>query len=310
MPYTFALPTKCQNLLAAAMVLVAATTAAVAQNVVVMVNGEPITAIDIEQRSKFIQLTTQKTAPRPEVIEELIDEKLKIKEGKRWGIDIPESEVESTLGAMAGRMRLNAAQLTENLAKSGVNTNTLKARIRADLTWQNLVRGRYQSSLQLSDKEVLDAMEENKIEDKDVAVFDYVMRPILLLVPPGSAQPIYEGRAKEAEALRGRFRGCVEGLSFARQLRDVAIRDQITRTSSDLPAEIRKVLENIPIGQLSAPEVTRLGVEMYAVCNKHESKADTPGKKQAREAVFTKRFEQQSKQYLQRLRREALIERR
>ena len=33
-------------------------------------------------------------------------------------------------------------------------------------------------------------------------------------------------------------------------------------------------------------------------------------KKQARDAVFAARFEQQSKQYLQRLRREALIERR
>jgi peptidyl-prolyl cis-trans isomerase SurA len=290
--------------------LAAATTAAVTQNVVVMVNGEPITAIDIEQRGKFIQVTTQKASPRQEIIDELIDEKLKIKEGKRWGIEVAESEVEGTFTAMAGRMRFNAAQLTESLAKSGVNVSTLKARIRADLTWQNLVRGRYQSSLQLSDKEVLEAMEENKIEEKDVAVYDYVMRPILLLVPPGSAQPIYEGRVKEAEALRGRFRSCAEGLSVARGLRDVAIRDQITRTSSDLPAEIRKLLENIPVGQLSAPEVTRLGIEMYAVCNRHDSKADTPGKKQARETVFNKRFEQQSKTYLQRLRREALIERR
>jgi peptidyl-prolyl cis-trans isomerase SurA len=310
MLYKCALRRKCQTFLAAVVVMVAATAAAVTQNVVVMVNGEPITAIDIDQRSKFIQVTTQKALPRQEVLDELIDEKLKIKEGKRWGIEVADSEVEGTFASMASRMRFNAAQLTESLGKSGVNVATLKARIRADLTWQNLIRGRYQSSLQLTDKEVLAAMEENKIEDKDVAVFDYVMRPILLLVPPGSAQPVYEGRVKEAEALRGRFRGCAEGLGVARSLRDVAIRDQITRSSSDLPAEIRKVLENIPIGQLSAPEVTRLGVEMYAVCNKHESKADTPGKKQARETVFAKRFEQQSRTYLQRLRREALIERR
>ena len=46
-----------------AALLCAAATAALAQNVVVMVNGEPITAIDVEQRSKFTQLSTQK-APR------------------------------------------------------------------------------------------------------------------------------------------------------------------------------------------------------------------------------------------------------
>jgi len=211
---------------------------------------------------------------------------------------------------MATRMRINSEQLTQNLAKSGVNAATLKARIRADLTWQNLVRGRYQSSLQFTDKEVLSAMESKNIEDKDVVAYDYVMRPILLLVPPGSAQQVIDGRIKEAEALRGRFKGCEEGLGVARSFRDVAIRDQIARTSSDLPAELRKVLEAIPVGQLTAPEVTRLGVEMYAVCSKAESKADTPGKRQAREAVYAERFEQQSKLYLQRLRREALIERR
>jgi peptidyl-prolyl cis-trans isomerase SurA len=310
MPDIPALPATYRNLVAAAILLVSTSTGVLGQNVIVMVNGEPITALDIEQRSKFIQLTTQKTLPRPEVIDELIDEKLKVKEGKRWGIDVAESEVETNYASMAGRMRFSAAQLTENLAKSGINANTLKSRIRADLTWQSLVRGRYQSSLQLTDKEVLAAMEERKIEEKDVAVYDYVMRPILLLVPPGSAQAVYEGRVKEAEGLRGRFRGCGEGLGLARSLRDVAIRDQVTRSSSDLPAEIRKMLEGIPIGQLSAPEVTRLGVEMYAICNRHDSKADTPAKKQARDAVFAARFEQQSKQYLQRLRREALIERR
>jgi peptidyl-prolyl cis-trans isomerase SurA len=310
MPENLAVATKFHRLLAAALLLAATATAAIAQNVVVMVNGEPITALDIEQRSKFIQLTSQKAPPRQEVIDELIDEKLKIKEGKRWGVEVTDSDVDNAYAGMAGRMRLNAAQLTENLAKSGTNANTLRSRIRADLIWQNLVRGRFQSSLQLSDKEVLSAMEEKKIEDKDTAVYDYVMRPILLLVPPGSPQPVYEARVKEAEALRGRFRSCADGLGYARSLRDVAIRDQITRSSSDLPAEIRKVLEGIPVGQLSAPEVTRLGVELYAVCARHDSKADSPGKKQARDAVFAERFEKQSKQYLQRLRREALIERR
>jgi peptidyl-prolyl cis-trans isomerase SurA len=207
-------------------------------------------------------------------------------------------------------MRLNSEQLTQSLARSGVNAATLKARIKADLTWQNLVRGRYQSSLQFSDKEILSAMESKNIEDKDTVAYDYLMRPILLLVPPGSPQPVVDGRMKEAEALRGRFKGCEEGLGIARTFRDVAIRDQITRTSSDLPAELRKVLEAIPVGQLTAPEVTRLGVEMYAVCSRNESKADTPGKRQARDAVFAERFEQQSKAYLQRIRREALIERR
>jgi len=128
-------------------------------------------------------------------------------------------------------------------------------------------------------------------------------------VPPGSPPPVFDGRRKEAEALRSRFKNCEEGILAARAVRDVAVRDQLIRNSGDLPPELRNILDAVPVGQLTPPEITRHGVEMYAICGKQESKADTPGKRQAREAVYAERFEQQSKAYLQRLRREALIER-
>ena len=62
-------------------------------------------------------------------------------------------------------------------------------------------------------------------------------------------------------------------------LKDVAVRDQIIRSSADIPAELRKVLDGIEVGRLTPPEVTKLGVEMFAICAKKESAADnTPGK--------------------------------
>src|SRR5262245_1417508 len=56
-------------LVSAMFVLLAALawpTTASAQQVVVIVNGEPITALDIEQRSKLTQLSTHKTPSRQE----------------------------------------------------------------------------------------------------------------------------------------------------------------------------------------------------------------------------------------------------
>src|SRR4051794_31494953 len=93
-------------LTAAALLFVAAAhNNACAQTVVVIVNGEPITALDLEQRMKFVHVTSQKTPGRQETLEDLINEKLKIKEAKRWGIDIPDSEVESSYARMASNMR-------------------------------------------------------------------------------------------------------------------------------------------------------------------------------------------------------------
>ena len=299
----------CRNVLAAAVLVFgvsALATPARAQQVVVIVNGDPITALDIEQRSKLIQLSTHKAPTRQEVLDELINEKLKVREAKKFGLDIPNSDVDNAYASMASRMRLTPEQLTEQLAKSGVHTATLKARIKADITWPQLVRGRFQSSLQIGDKDILTAMES---KSNDSVGYDYTLRPILFLVPTGSPEPFVEGRKREAESLRSRFQDCESGITFARALKDVAVRDQVIRSSADIPAELRKVLDGVEVGRLTPPEVTKFGIEMFAICAKKESAADnSPVRRQARESIMAKRYEHLSKQYLQEVRRGAMLE--
>jgi peptidyl-prolyl cis-trans isomerase SurA len=291
----------------AATLFISANSGAFAQNVVAVVNGDPITALDIEQRTKLITLTTHKNPTRTQVLDELIDDKLKVREGKRWGLEIGDSDLDAAYASMGERMHKTATELSQDLEKAGVNPGTLKARIRADMVWQQLVRGRYSASLQPSDKDIELAL----AKDSEAAqpATEYTIRPILLLVPPGSAPAAYENRRKDAESLRARFKSCQEGLPAARAMEGAVIREQVVRNSSDLQPELRKVLAAIPVGQLSAPETTKLGVELFAICSKRETKNDTAEKRKAREEIFSKRFEAQSKEYLRRLRREALIER-
>jgi peptidyl-prolyl cis-trans isomerase SurA len=300
---------RCLGFLAAAMMAVAVPilpTTALAQQVVVIVNGEPITALDIEQRGKLGQLSTHKVLPRQEVIDELIAEKLKVREARKFGLEISSSEIETAYASMAGRMRMTADQLTATLAKSGLSPTTLKDRIRADMAWPQLVRGRFQQSLQIGEKDILTAMES---KPDDTVGYDYTLRPILFLVPAGSPPTFIDGRKREAEALRGRFQGCEEGITFARALKDVTVREQVVRSSADIPEELRKLLDSVEVGKLTAPEITKLGVEMFAMCAKKESAADnTPGKRQAKEKIQQQRYEERSKQYLQEIRRSAMIE--
>jgi peptidyl-prolyl cis-trans isomerase SurA len=296
---------------AALMITAAAISGAQAQNVAAFVNGEPITALDIDQRSKLLEVSSpsHKAPPRPEVLDELINEKLKIREGKRWGIDVSDSDVDGAFASTAQRMHQSTDQFVQSLTKAGVTPQTFRARLRAELVWQPLVRGRYQSTLEIFDKDILQEMINKKTDGEETTSYDYTLRPILFIVPPGSPPTLYEDRKREAEGLRSRFRGCDDGLPFARALNDVAVRDQIVRSSADVPPALRQGLDSVPVGQLTAPEITKLGIEMFAVCAKDASKADnSPGKKQARETLFAEKFEQVSKRYLQDLRRSALIE--
>jgi peptidyl-prolyl cis-trans isomerase SurA len=292
----------------AMLVVVVGGGAALAQNVVVFVNGDPITAIDVEQRSKFIVLTSQKPVPRQEVLDQLIDEKLKIREARRWGIEATDQEVEQNYSSMARRMQQAAEQLTQNLGQKGVNSSTLKARIRADIVWQALIRGRYQSRLGVTDKEILNHIEAKKPEERDAVGYEYILRPILFLVTPGAQAATYDARRREAEALRKSFKGCTESIPTVRAMQGVAVRAQVSRSSADLPDSLRKVLDSVPLGELTPPEVTRHGIEMFAVCSKNENKTDTAIRREARETLSTKLFETESKKYLRQLRKNALIE--
>ena len=89
-----------------------------------LVNGEPITNYDIEQRTKLNFLTTHKQMPRQEVIDELIDEKVKIKEAKKYGVDPGVSDVDQSYASMGSRMRITADQLTKSLESQGIRPDT------------------------------------------------------------------------------------------------------------------------------------------------------------------------------------------
>ncbi len=183
--------------LAAAIMLAlfASVAPASAQNVVVLVNGEPITNLDIEQRTKLIFLTTHKQAKRDEVLNELIDEKVKLREGKKFGVDPGSSDVEQSYTAMAQRMRLSTDQLTKSLESQGVRPETLKARLKVDMVWGSLVRGRFRESLQVSEKDVAAAVREKGEEKLEVEAFEYKMQPLVMLVAEGIAA----GRLRAAQ---------------------------------------------------------------------------------------------------------------
>jgi peptidyl-prolyl cis-trans isomerase SurA len=275
-----------------------------------MVNGEPITNYDIEQRSKLNFLTTHKQMSRQEVINELIDEKVKIKEAKRFGVDPTASDIDAAFAQMSSRMRITPDQLTKSLETQGIRAETLKARIKGEMVWGSLVRGRFKESLQVGEKDVAAAVQVNA-DDKDkpqTESFEYQMRPIVLIVPRGAAPAATEVRRKEAEALRARVQSCDEANSLFKTMQNAAIREPVTKTSADIPAVLRDVLDKTPIGHLTAPEVTKQGVEMVALCGRKPTTVDTPKKREVREKMCSEKFEKKSKAYLEEVRKAAMIE--
>jgi peptidyl-prolyl cis-trans isomerase SurA len=294
--------------LVAAVVLGGASVAR-AQEVAVLVDGMPITDLDIAQRAKLEQLSTHKNPPRQEVLNTLIDETLEINEAKRFDINVPDSEVENSYSNIAQHMGIDAQKLTDILNHAGSSAQSLKGRLKAQLAWGALVRGRYKASLEVADTAVDAQLHLQQPSDqKDAVGYEYTLRPIVFVVQSGSPDTAYEARKREADALRGRFTDCADGIPFARALYEVAVRDQVIKFSADLPQESRDILDNTEVGHLTPPEQTNEGFQMFAVCAKKLTKDDTPEQKKVRDALFEKKFGAEAAKYLQKLRQAAMIE--
>jgi peptidyl-prolyl cis-trans isomerase SurA len=275
--------------------------------VVVVANGSPITELDIAQRSKLMAASTHKTPPRQEVIQDLIDDRIKIAKAKMYGINVTDADVDGTFQTMASRQHLSPQQFSEVLMRSGIYSQTLKARIHAEMAWNQLVRGKFSASLEVNDVDITKAMMESHEAPNGVG-YIYTLYPVIVLAPRGSSEGFLKSKLQEATELRNRFVSCAQGLSMARGMRDVAVREPVTRSSADLPEQFRQLLGSMELGRLTTPEPTSQGLQMFALCNKRESSSDTPAKKQAREQIFAKRFEIESKKYLEEIRKQAMVE--
>jgi peptidyl-prolyl cis-trans isomerase SurA len=284
-------------------------TLAAAQGVAAIVNGDLITTLDVAQRMKLTELSTHKPQSRQDALDELIDEKLKLQIAKRYIVEISDKEINNAFDGIARRAGSTSQKFADSLTAAGISVPALKARLKADMVWSAIVRGKFQSSLQIGEREILDALQTVKKDDKpEAAAYQYSLRQIMFIVARGSPPQVFDARAKELEALRARFQSCEEGIPMARALRDVAVREPLTRASLDIPAQQREVLDKTPVGHLTPPDITLQGVETFAVCSKEQVSGETPEKREMREKLSNERFQAQAKRYLKELRRSAMIE--
>jgi peptidyl-prolyl cis-trans isomerase SurA len=291
--------------------IVAAALAApgvVSAQVVVVANGSPITELDIQQRTKLIVTSSQKSPSRQEVINELIDDRIKIARAKVYEAVATDAEVDSAFENMATRQHVTPQQFAQMLDKNGITASAIKARIRAELTWNQLIRGKFSSSLQIGESDVATALRARNESDNAAVGYIYTLYPILILAPHRSSEGLLKTKLLEAENLRSRFVTCNTGLAMARALRDIAVREPVNRSSADLAPQLRELLDKMEVGHLTTPEPTAQGLQMFALCNKKQSTAESSVKREVREKLFTERFEAEAKKFLEEIRKQAMIE--
>ena len=115
-----------------------------------------------------MQLSTKKAPPRKEALDSLIDEILELNEAKRFDIDVSGlgrgqfvRQCREPYGSRHAEADAIACQRRRE------RSDTLKRRLKAQIAWTNLVRGRYKASLEIPDKDVEAELQLHKPERKN-----------------------------------------------------------------------------------------------------------------------------------------------
>lgn len=283
--------------------LLAASAPAFAQQIVVLVNGAPITSYDVSQRQRLSQLVDRKSISAKEALEDLIDDQLKVQQASKLQTDLEKKDIDRLYASVAERSGRTPDQLTAGLAQAGLNAQSFKTKLAADYVWSQYVRSR-SGDVNIRDADLAAVLQQRGYTT--LISTEYVLRPIIFVVPRNANT--YGSRLQEANALRGRFTSCESGIPMAKSLREVVVRSQVLRLSSDLPANQRKILDGTPVGRLTPPEVSQAGVETFAVCDKREVRGESAQKREIKDELSNKQFTAASKKLLDELRRSALIQ--
>jgi len=133
--------------------------------ILAVVNDEPISAFDLDQRLNFIirlsnikddRKTRRALAPR--VLRSLIDEALKLQEVKIQNIAVTQNEIQRALAQVESQNRLPPGQLKPFLRSRGISMLTIDSQIRAAIGWPALIRRKFLRTVVISEAEIDNAL--------------------------------------------------------------------------------------------------------------------------------------------------------
>jgi len=239
--------------------------------VVASVNDDIISSYDLEQRMRLLIVIagiqpTNDNLPeiQREAMRSLIDERLELQEirheerEQKIQIIPTESDIDDEIGDTARNNNTTAPQLLASLAAQGIAPETYRSQLRAEISWQRWIRGRYGSRIQVGEDQIK-AYQQRMAAEADKP--RYLISIVLLDdTRAGGAEAAMSGATQLVNQLR-------QGAPFAAVARQFSADSTAANggdagwiTPGELPHEVDEALEQMRPGQLSAPIATKDGV--------------------------------------------------
>jgi hypothetical protein len=142
-------------------------------NVLVSIDNSIITELDVNKEINFLkfinkdQATNTSELLKKEIINTLIDRKIKDIETNYYKIDVSEKEIENSLYNYLERIKISNETLNSFYNKNEIEKDYLKNVIKIDLKWSKLIRQMYEVRLNVNLTEVNKQLEQEQKNTED-----------------------------------------------------------------------------------------------------------------------------------------------
>jgi peptidyl-prolyl cis-trans isomerase SurA len=172
-----------------------------------VVNDDIISELDVYMRLRMAMLSarledTEETRRRllPQVLRNLIDDRLKLQEAKRTGVRINPADVERRIDRLAERNNMSRADLEAFLKANGVLVDAIADQITAELSWARLVQRTLRPRITITDQEIDEERQRMKATQGQT---EYKMYQIFLAVDaPDQESAVRDSAERLVEQLR------------------------------------------------------------------------------------------------------------
>ena len=141
------------------------------ERIVAIVNGEVISQADVENRGRLFAMSTGLPVNpevlvrlRPQVTQQLIDERLRLQEEQRRKIVVTDKEIATSIDEIEKRNGMEAGNLRRKLGEQGVALRTLIDQVRVQIGWSRVLRDELGDKLDISDADVAEQMAQIKAQ--------------------------------------------------------------------------------------------------------------------------------------------------
>jgi peptidyl-prolyl cis-trans isomerase SurA len=282
------------------------------ESIAVVVNDGAITWSDVQARMKLIIVSSGMPYTdeiidkmKPQIMNLLIEEQLKLQEALKLGVEVSEDDIEEGFETIAKQNNFTKQQFRAILTKEGIPPRTIEDQIRSQIAWTKLIQRRLASQVTITDNDVLAMRERLKInlgkkeylvseiflpiespkEEQNVKqIADRVVRQILDNKVP--FQKLASQFSQSASSARGGDMGWVQ--------------------DGQLHEELNSQLTKMNKGDLSKPVRTLSGFHILLLRGEREITEDNlPTDEQIRNQLGNQQLDRLQKRYLQDLKTES-----